>query len=250
MSGPDKPKGDDTQVYLPFSQVHYESARHLADLAKSLEDGDGSSQNEIYTYTSGQIPIHSRHRAYVVSSIVSSVSFIEAAINEIIGAILHPEYSFPGYNRAINESKLNVNVIKRMNSELDISMSDWRYILKYQSLLVYSGAKTFKTGTEPLQSVKIVRKIRNYLIHYKPEMVKWNEFGKQTHIEHKIGSAVQDKFELNPLVDETAVFFPIRCLSSGCANWCIDTNVEFLKKFYSRLDISHPHPAHEIVFDT
>src|SRR4051794_32934788 len=54
-----------------FSGYHLWGAKHFAELARVIEDAhDGSPRFSI------------RHRAYVTSSILSSVAFLEALVNE------------------------------------------------------------------------------------------------------------------------------------------------------------------------
>ena len=60
------------QMRVYFSSYHLWAAKHLMELATDIEQG----------HTGGSV-FDIKHRAYVTKSILSSVAFIEAAINEV-----------------------------------------------------------------------------------------------------------------------------------------------------------------------
>jgi hypothetical protein len=89
----------------------------------------------------------------------------------------------------------------------------------------------FEKGSEPFQGADGLVKMRNVLIHYRPE---WdNELNEHKRVQDR----VQGRFPLNPLADPGVLWFPDQCLGAGCADWAIKQAAEFVTEFCQRLGI-------------
>lgn len=195
-----------------LSYQHMQEAIHLSMLSKDCE-----AANKGKTFSDGEFFNH--HRAYVVSSIMTSVASIEARINEfyldatdgLLGSI-------------IDDSQ------QGLLAELWKPLDEKRVpiLQKYQIALTALNKCKFDTSKGPCQDVKLLIDLRNMLVHFKPE---WDNDQKQ---HRKIEEKLRGKFELNPFwAKENSVFFPFKCLGHGCANWAVRSSMNFIFDFFA-----------------
>ena len=52
---------------------------------------------------------------------------------------------------------------------------------------------------------------------------------------------LRGKFEVNPFVGETAVFFPQQCMSHGCTVWVVLTVQRFVEAFSARAQLENKY---------
>jgi len=102
---------------------------------------------------------------------------------------------------------------------------------KYEIALVACGVQAFEKGQDPFQSVDSLIEIRNALIHYRPEP------SDDLRAHKKIEERVKSRFQLNPLAGTGSLWFPHRCLGSGCASWAILKVERFMTEFCQKLSI-------------
>lgn len=113
-----------------FSTYHLWAAKHFLDLANKIEKN-------------GQIePVFSiEHRAYVHNSVLSSVAFLEAAINELFQDAYDEHQSYI--------QGLDAQIIKELakhwaNTELKRKFE--KTLQKYQQALIIAGKETMIKG--------------------------------------------------------------------------------------------------------
>jgi len=187
-----------------------------------------------------------KHRSLTISSIISTICFLESIINEFYDAILqHAEDSSPMVSHSslngIEESAIGTEGIQQI-SNLDAVIGgdiqrNMPAMKKYQLLLSLSGSEIFEKGQNPWQDVNTVRRLRNYLVHYSPEEYSVEISNtKGSDITHDLGSALQGKFDENPLMSDHQPYFPNKVLSYGCTRWSITSTVNFTDEFFNRLD--------------
>lgn len=194
-----------------FSRQHLVAARHFAHLATEAEE-----QNEVSR------TLKTEHRAYVTGAIVFSVAFLEASINEL-------------YLEAVDINRTTLSTLTdpqfTILAELWPIVEQTQALGKFQIVLASCGCSRFDKGVEPFQGVDSLIKIRNALIHYRPE---WdNELDEHK----KIHNRVSNKFALNPFTDKSSLWFPHQCLGAGCAKWGIGRVEQFIVEFCQRLGI-------------
>ena len=102
---------------------------------------------------------------------------------------------------------------------------------KYQMALVMKDKPKFIQGEEPYQSVDILIKVRNILVHFKPE---WHHKQKQ---HAKIGRMLQGKFSLSPFVEGDAPIFPTKSMTFGMAKWAVESSINFISQFSVKADL-------------
>lgn len=249
----DKLEIDDTERLIEFfkgieierksrgeaSSYHLQAAITASREAQRLEDEYASYSGEPPTESGANVVI--KHRSQVISSIISCTCFLESQINECYDSILIQNQENPSpTSYSLEESSIeeqDIKYITNMNDVIEGKIQrNTPFMKKYQLILSMSNSDTYDSGQNPWQDVNIIRKMRNYFVHYKPEEYS-HSLTEEEEITHKIGSAVQGKFEENPLVDDNIPFFPFRALSHDCTKWAITSAIEFSDEFYSRIDM-------------
>jgi hypothetical protein len=198
-----------------FSRQHLVAARHFTTLADQIEAAT--------TAADATEPQRSNHRAYVTGAVVFSVAYLEASINEL-------------YLEAIDRNRTSLAGLA--DHQISILAELWaigephhQALEKYQIALSVCGVQGFDRGGEPFQGTDSLIKIRNALIHYRPE---WDD---ELRKHKKIRSRFSGRFPLNPLVPSSSLWFPHRCLGAGCARWSVEQAERFMTKFCQKLNI-------------
>ena len=147
--------------------------------------------------------------SYVSATVLSSVAALEANINEYFA---DPEANFPQHN------------LRLFNKTWEL-IEQKPILDKYQWALVLKGVAELNKGELVFQDADNVIRLRNLLVHFKPE---WHD----EQIEHKkIESRLTGKFKLSPFIGPTGVFFPQKCMSYGCASWAVTSTLGFMDYF-------------------
>lgn len=162
---------------------------------------------------------------FVTSSIIMSVAALESRINEI-------------YLSAVDKDK---NIFKNFNDDTIESLSIiWHdldnkrisTLSKYLISLLISRKTLMNKGDKIYQDVDMLIKLRDALIHYKPE---WDTELKGKHT--KLEGHLSTKFEISPYSHRNDSFFPKKCLSHGCASWAVNSVINFIDHFYKIMGI-------------
>jgi hypothetical protein len=199
------------RAYL--SSWHLNSAIILSNNAANIESNhEGRNQFNV------------DHASYVVASIMSSIAFIESAINEIYEDI---EDEHGGvYTKPIKEDTKEKMKAKWGKLERE------RILKKYQKALEFSDIQIFIEHDYPYKDTDLAIKLRNQLVHYKPET-----FGGGA--EHNLESELESRFELNPLMSNpTNHFFPDKCLGYGCAKWVLRSCLSLADDYIISLNLN------------
>ena len=167
------------------------------------------------------------HRSYVTASILSSVAFLEASINELYGSASDPAIKEVG--GALTEAERNL-----LADVADFIERD-RTLARFQLTLHLLGKEPFDRGAQPYQDANTLVKLRNELVHYKPR----RRSGDDTFTESDkwLNPLSQKQFALNPFSGGANPFFPDKCLSHGCTVWAWETALAFADAFFVRLGV-------------
>ena len=201
------------QVKHSFSSQHLRAAKHFATQAARIETRCVGLDR----------PAPVSHRAYITGAVISAVAGLESSINEL-------------YLEAIDR---NLNALKGLTDVQVLAMSEqWRRIKgdpdtlgKYQRALSVCGVAELPKDANPYTDARDLVKLRDALIHYAPE---WDDEAK---VHAHLKTCLNSKFPLNRLVGRNNLWFPHRCLGSGCARWACETALALLNEFCSRLGI-------------
>jgi hypothetical protein len=193
-----------------FSSWHLWAAKHLARLSNEIEDAP-------------DLRLH--NRAYATNAVLSSVAFLEAAINEVFDdvAVSHEAYVGP----LSAETK---NCLMSLWTR-DKSIERGSVLKKYREALQCSGGPAFDEDTQLYQDARLLVKLRNALTHARAQT-------RSSDDKNKLEVALSARFPPNRLMAKmTNPYFPDQCLGAGCANWAASTAERFADEFFERLGI-------------
>jgi hypothetical protein len=98
--------------------------------------------------------------------------------------------------------------------------------------LLVAGREPFDRGTLPYQDADLLKKIRNMMVHAKPET-------SEAGAEHRLEKRFRGKFPANRLMrGQKNPYFPDHCLGSGCAEWAVTASLALADEFFSRMGVT------------
>ncbi|NOR76885.1 MAG: hypothetical protein GQ523_00275 [Methanophagales archaeon] len=199
-------------VKTNFSSHHMLSAAHFARQSAIIEKNykDGITDE-----------LRAEHRAYVTGAIIVSVASLEATINDVFISAIDNDNLFKDFDPSIPKVLSEFwtwDVVERSS-----------ILEKYRCVLAVANKEAFDHGNPPYQEVNDLIKLRNALVHYKPE---WDTDLKN----HKgIENRLKSRFNINPFSHDNDAFFPKKCLGHGCAEWSVQSVIKFIEDFYNRI---------------
>lgn len=193
-----------------FSSYHLWAARHFSVLASNTENEEG------------RLPrFDIRHRAYVTNSIFSAVAFLEAAINELFQDIVDGHESYVVGLDMDGRRELSDYWLKKQPSLLG----------KYTKALTCLQKRPFSSNHPPYWDAKLVVRLRNTLVHYKPKSLGGG-------VEHDLAEELAGRFMDNRLMNGSGnPWFPDKCLGHGCAEWAVHSVTVFADEFFRRIGV-------------
>ena len=199
-------------VKTNFSSHHMLSAAHFARQSAIIEK---NYKDEITD------ELRAEHRAYVTGAIIVSVASLEATINDVFISAIDNDNLFKDFDPSIPKVLSEFwtwDVVERSS-----------ILEKYRCVLAVANKEAFDHGNPPYQEVNDLIKLRNALVHYKPE---WDTDLKN----HKgIENRLKSRFNINPFSHDNDAFFPKKCLGHGCAEWSVQSVIKFIEDFYNRI---------------
>jgi hypothetical protein len=102
-------------------------------------------------------------------------------------------------------------------------------LTKYQVALTAAGKPLMEPGTLPYQDAAFLVKLRDRLMHYKPQ---W-----QGDDPHELEKKLRNKFLVNQLVP-SGPWYPNQCLGAGCAQWARDTAIDLVNTWWESMGIA------------
>jgi len=154
---------------------------------------------------------------YSLAVAALSVATIECFANELYfeGAIL---------SKSINPAGVEA-VAEMIDSE--------SILKKYAVALAIRNGKTLDYGCLSVQNVDVLIKLRNAVIHFKPE---WLE---EQDRHSKLSKQLQYKFKVSPFFPNESIF-PRAWATHDFAAWAIKSTVQFLDYFYAEVELECP----------
>ena len=221
------------EIVSVASRVYF-SIQHIQSAALFARHAYGIEQNYNGVFSD---KLFFQYRAYVTGSILSSVFFLEAAINELFADTV----------------ETNSEIVKKLNpatTQLMAAMwklevpriANFKILQKYQIALTLAQKPIFEPGAPLYQDVNLLVKLRNDLVHFKPEWIKLpssDDFGPDDI--HRYEKMLCGKFSPNPLASQGNPYYPDKCLGHGCAEWAVNSVVKFTDEFFSKMDLIPPY---------
>jgi len=180
-----------------------------------------------------------QHEAFILNSVLSTVSFLESTVNELYADAADDAYFF-----ADEEHEVLLRTIgEKWHNEKNFDRAP--LISKYQKILPIAGKPPFEDGDQAYENVRSLIEIRNHLMHYKREWVVIRDRGAAGDCDEttaeKFEKTLRKKFATNPFAQKNLPFFPDKCLGHGCAEWAIVNSVIFTDEFFRRLGLPVPY---------
>jgi hypothetical protein len=193
-----------------FSKQHLAAADYFAREAEAVEMAAAAQPDAV------------AHRAYVTGGIISAVAALESSINELfLEAADRNPHTLPGVPEAVLSRMAGLWPHIERNALLD----------KYQVALTLADKPRLDRGDAEYQHATSVVKLRDALVHYKPE---WDD---EAEVHAQLEKRLQSKFSGNPFAPPGSLWFPHVCLGSGCAKWCVKVVTDFSGEFCRSLSI-------------
>lgn len=196
-----------------FSRQHLGAAKHFAKRADEIE------------VVATQVPddsLLSQHRAYITGAVISTVAALEASINELY---LEAQDENPHTMKGLDDTAV------ALLAQFWPDIERYPILHKYRTALLIVGAKKLDKGGPPYQDTESLIKLRDALVHYKPE---WDD---ELDVHGSLERRLSGKFIENRLAPSGSLWFPHKCLGSGCAQWAVDTAMIFMSEFCRRAQI-------------
>ena len=201
-----------------MSAGHFGASATFARGARQIQEGaplDPESHD----------PKQSQYLYYVVGSITSSVNGLEAAINEFF-------QDYVGQKSNLNSHLPDDLRMLLVNTWFYIK-KEWSILDKYHEALRVCAKEPIK-GDNRSENAKLVVSLRNQLVHFKP--VSWDSDPPIVPDDLEgLVRKLEGKFPTNPLIPESADFWPGKCLSFGCAEWALSSALAFRGLFFERM---------------
>lgn len=189
-----------------FSSHLMASSATLADHAKEIEDSH-----------SGEPRFDVAHRGYVVSSIISAVSFLEAMINELFQDAYDDHTP---KNGAITPLEINTRHLMAEYWRATDSGIRGGTLDKCQALLRFTGAEVLQKDTNPYRDALYAIQLRNAIVHFRPQDLS-------SDVPHKLQDRLKGKFADNQMMEDSGnPWWPNKCLGWGCARWSLEAVTE------------------------
>lgn len=184
-----------------FSGYLLWTAQHQAELAGQIEQAHH-----------GRDRFSIEHRGYVLSSIVASVGFLEAMVNELYQDAADGHVASDGYVTPLSAD------CRRLMSELWRTTNEGTRLSalnKYEMLLAFGAAPRMNRGAQPYQDASLAIRLRNAIVHFRPESLSAEDEA------HALESRLKGKFAENPLMTGSRrdPWWPDHALGYGCADW-------------------------------
>lgn len=167
--------------------------------------------------------VRMEHRSYAIGAVIGAACYLEAAINELY---------LEAVDRNLNTFSPERLHLAELMSHVWEAVEQMPVLAKYQVALTLAEVQPYTKGENPYQAVDALLRLRNALVHYKPEWT--SELEEHRRLEERLAT----RFKENKLSDSGQAFFPHRCLGHGCAAWAVTTAVEFYRDFMKRLGVN------------
>jgi hypothetical protein len=172
---------------------------------------------EIEAKHSGQAlgPFWDEILAYATATVLLSAAGLESYANELF---VDMDQNFPGVGKELLETLWSAYEEKRVLEKFDLA-------------LLLRGAPRLVAGAEPFQGVHALVRLRNALIHFKPE---WEP------AEHKqLSSRLGNFFKPSEFLASDQGLFPRAWASHDCTMWALSAVLRFIEHFEDRAGLPH-----------
>ncbi len=198
-------------------QFHLNSAARFASACIAIENEE--------KYLEWPQPKWEEARSNALAAVLLSAASLESSINEFYQQAVDKDGKAL---KSLSENQIN------LLAELWPEIKQLSPLRKHQIALVAMGHAPMKKGQEPYRSADGLMRLRNALLHFKPE---WDDELKE---HQSLEKRLSQLFSVSALADRAKgqmVWFPHKCLGAGCAEWAVESAIHFSHQFVSILGI-------------
>jgi hypothetical protein len=109
---------------------------------------------------------------------------------------------------------------------------------KYQVALVCAGHQRMDPGDEPFQSGDVLVKLRNVLVHFKPQ---WHWTDDDLKFVRRLKDKITRELENRQPIGQP--WFPNKALGAGCADWACESSIAFARTWHESMGLTHDFDA-------
>lgn len=202
---------------LPLTLDHAMSAVLAATHAWEFEAG---TRQPVLFHVSAE------HTSASISCVFSSAAYLEAEINEFF-ANAADEGDADGVAK---EPLTLARIAATWELEQRFSLLD-----KYDLALTLCDQPQFDKGAQPYQAVALLVRLRNALVHFKPEWQPGGGWPGEERELSKLCKSLMKCFPESALAEQYQPYFIQRCLGYGSSKWAVTSSIAFVKEFRLRL---------------
>jgi hypothetical protein len=222
--------------WYSYSSDQYRAANFFSQRSAELEahPGDPVIIDDVVIQEWGDVE-QIEHRSCVTAAILSSITFLEASLNELFASAADDDHDFGEGEVALTEKD------RKVLCDVSETVETVRFLDKFQLVLHLLGREPFDRGTQPYQDIALLVRLRNLLVHSKPGWTPFYAAWDEISDDKLMRSLAEKKFPVHSFTNEGRPFFPDRCLGAACANWAWQTAKDFADEFYKRLGLTPPY---------
>jgi hypothetical protein len=217
------------QVRSSFPQQFLRSSTLFANLAAAMEPAEDPSTADQETRT--------KYMGLVTAAVIQCVAAVEAESAELL------MYG-PGYHLGSGPDGVDVQARDHLAPLFKVTDRPGMALERYALALHFLRKEPLKRSEEPWQSMVLLTKLRNELVHYKST---WSDAIDSTDELFRAFRPLN--LRESPFYTPSTTFFPFRLLSAACAAWSVSTAVAFIAAVYERLEVASPLKDYMAHFD-
>ncbi len=209
-------------VLACLSRRHIDAAIFFA---RSLHQLESENRDHI-----GPLPDSVRipYTSFGIAAVIESVAALEACANEFFHGL-----SDACASRNLHKLPDHVSDVAPLISTL---WAEFEGSLRISTLAKFDVAHSvvhgvkLPRGGEPTQSVQSLIRLRNALVHFRPE---WDSNDSGDHA--KLEIQLRGKFNVTPFRAGGDSFFPKSCFGFGCGEWAVLSVYAYVEAFYKSI---------------
>jgi hypothetical protein len=190
-----------------FSGRYRSGAQYFARRAADIEAGGSDAlQGEDFI----------AHHSSVTGALMHAVAFLEALVNEVLTDAAE------GKTTAVRG--LTPTQVAEVRKLVALPQTNRLSVLeKYDALHVILIGTPLDKSKDPYQSVQLLVKLRNALVHFFPESLPSESTRGESDEIHRLEKSLRHRFADNQRTGPGNPWYPDKCLGAACAQWAIDS---------------------------
>lgn len=205
-----------------FEGEHLWAARLAAHLCRQRE-------NELLAADFHGVDYHVR--SFAVMAIQQSVAFLEARVNTVWQDAADRRDGAEGGNPRLDGLTVETIALLRELWKYDAVQRSLSLLEKFDAVLRTAREPGMDKSRRPYQDVDPLIRLRNALVHFKPE-TQWSDEV------HRLEARLRDRIPDNPLMPDTQPWFPHQPLCAGVAEWAWRSCVAFVQEWEAQLGLT------------